>query len=494
MKAKPNSSDKNYTKYSVIVIVIFSIIVLSLTLVYHISGDGCWHVSSAKFIARNFRIPLNEPLGRNEPFWSPPLYHIITAVVFYIFSFNENAADFAVKFVSPIFGILSLIFSFLIIKKIKDKKIAFYSVLFLAFVPIFLDYSIFSYVESTLVFFAVLGVYFMINDKIILSSISAGLAILSKYNGVFILPLLLFILYKKNNNEFHKKSAIMIFISMAISSVWFLRNFAQLGNPIWPFLNFVFNGIPSNSFSGFSLSRLIDPNAIVVTYLGLFGVPDGNYRAFSFVSIPYFSLMLAIWAIGTLIFITPLLIGIFRKNNRNNSVFNVWVLSYLILFFIYVLNVGWSVTRMMLPAFTAIAFFWAEGIEKILSKRATRKIFPIILILVCIGFIAVESVKIVIASNSWNFYKEDFAWVKSNTDRNAIFVAQGQCVPYNIDRTSLYATKDNLKIADYIWINQNFNLDRISILDNEKMQIAMSNNPKLVYSNEKTGTKMYSLK
>ncbi|MEK6883655.1 MAG: glycosyltransferase family 39 protein, partial [Nanoarchaeota archaeon] len=149
-----------YTKYSIFIIVLFSIIVLFLATIYHVSGDGCWHLSAGKFIADNGKIPLNEPLGREEPFWSPPLYHILISI-FYLFNDNTN---FAIKFISPVFGILSLIFSFLIIKKIYNSRTAFYSIIFLAFVPIFIDYSILSYIESMLVFFVILSVYFILKD------------------------------------------------------------------------------------------------------------------------------------------------------------------------------------------------------------------------------------------------------------------------------------------------------------------------------------------
>src|SRR3989344_2478681 len=79
-----------------------------------------------------------------------------------------------IKFISPIFGILSLIVSFLLVKKLYSSKIAFYSTIFLAFVPIFIDYSVLSYVESMLTFFVVLSVYFLVKDRIWLSGIAAG--------------------------------------------------------------------------------------------------------------------------------------------------------------------------------------------------------------------------------------------------------------------------------------------------------------------------------
>ena len=96
---KLKNQDK-YTKYSICIIILFSIIALTLTSIYHVSGDGCWHLSAGKYIADNRKIPLNEPLGREEPFWSPPLYHILAAAVYFIFnSFSHDTANFSVKFI-----------------------------------------------------------------------------------------------------------------------------------------------------------------------------------------------------------------------------------------------------------------------------------------------------------------------------------------------------------------------------------------------------------
>ena len=495
---KFQNSDK-YTKSSIIIIILFSLIVLSLASVYHVSGDGCWHIPVGKFIANNHKFPLFEPLGRDEPFWSPPLYHILVAAVYYIFNlFNHEIANFSVKFISPIFGILSLIFSFLVIKKTTNSKIAFYSTIFLAFIPIFIDYSVLSYVESMLVFFVVLSIYFLINDKIIFAGIAAGLSILTKYNGVFILPVLICILYKKFNNRkklFYKKLIILIFISLLIPSPWFIRNWILLGNPIWPFLNFVFSGYQVKSYSALNLNNLVDYNLPSFTYFGIFGVPDGNYNLLSILNIKYLNIILPVWLFGTFLFLIPLFIGFFRKKKDykgNKSVLSIWVLTYLILFFLYAANVGFGVSRIILPALPALAVFWAFGFEKLSSNENLEKIFKILIVLIAIGFILASFAKTFFAANEWNFYQKDFYWVKSNTNPDSVFIANGQCVPYNIERASVYYGEDNLKKADYIWTNQNFWLDRRSILDESSLNSIKSKN-EIAYSNKETGTTIYKI-
>ena len=505
---------EKYARYSILIILIFSIIVLSLTSMHHVSGDGCWYIPVGKFIANNQKIPLFEPLGRDEPFWSPPLYHVFVAAVYYIFSYVDiEAANFAVKFVSPIFGILSLIFSFLVIKKLFSLKIAFYSTVFLAFVPIFIDYSILSYAESTLTFFVILSIYFLIDDKIVLSGIAAGLSILAKYNGFFIVPILLYFLYKKNSdkNLFYKNAFIILSLSFLIASPWLIRNWLLLGNPIWPFLNFIFDGVvcehasklacnfQSKSYADINFANLVHPNMFIFTYLGIFGVPDGNYNAFLFFDIPYLGFLSAIWLIGTFIFITPLVIGFFNISNINrkikwkSGIFILWVFSYVLLFFIYVINVGFSVSRMMLPAFPAFAVFWAFGYEKITNKVKLKKIASLLTVLIIIGFVFTAVIKIWLAANAWDQYQKDFEWVKSNTNKNAVFIAEGQCVPYNAERTSLYVNDENFNKADYIWVNQNFKLDRRSILDKNRLKSVQSKGYKIVYSNINTGTIVYAV-
>lgn len=488
-----NGAEK-YTKYSILIIILFSLVVLSLASIYHVSGDGCWHIPVGKFIANNQKIPLFEPLGRDEPFWNPPLYHLIVALVYYIFShFSHSAANFAVKFISPAFGILSLVFSFLIIKKLINSKIAFYSTLFLAFIPIFIDYSILSYVESTVTFFAVLSVYFLVNGRFVLAGVSAGLAMLTKYNGAFILPVLIYILYKKFDRKVFLKNALIIAVlPLLVALPWFIRNWLLLGNPVWPFLNFIFGGLHAKSYAALDLGRLVHYNLLLTAYFGIFGVPDGNYSLFSFLDIPYFGFLLAAWLVGTIIFISPLLSGFFtERRNDEKGIFAVWVASYLALFSVYVANVGWAVSRMMLPAFPALAVFWAFGVDKLHNKNA--KMFMVLLAAVAAGFVFAGYVKFSAASAQWGVYKGDFNWVKENTDENAVFIANGQCVPYNIERKSFYASEENARGADYIWVNQDFALDRVSALDENTLRSIRSKNYRIAYYNRETGTTIYKI-
>jgi len=487
---KFKTTDK-YTKLSAIVIILFSLIALALASIYHVSGDACWHVSASRFMSEEKKIPLNEGLGRDEPFWAPPLFHIASA---FVYSISGNFAGTMIKFLSPVFAILTLIFTFLIAKNLFSTKLAFYTLLFLAFVPLFMDYSIFSYVESMLTFFVVLSVYFAITKRIVLASIAVGLGILTKYNALFIVPLLIYIIYKNSKNKKIpvKDISIIALLPLLIASPWLIRNWILLGNPIWPFLNFIFHGMSGASYTGFYPSRLFDLNLIIATYLGLFGVPNGDIRTFFFFNIPHINLLITVWLIGTLIFILPLIYIFYIKKIKNKVLLSLWIISYALLFLLYISNVGFSVTRIIIPLIPALAIIWAHGFNKMLSYKH-RNIILVVFALAISGFVFAEFTKITLAANEWNFYNEDFEWIKANTQKNTLFMASGQCIPYNINRQTISPSNENLEKAGYVFVNQNFKLDARVIIDS-KLLSEVKDKSSLVYSSSKTGTQIYRIK
>jgi len=489
-----NKNDK-YSRYSLYAIIIFSLIVLSLTAVYHVSGDGCWHMQAAKFMADNRKLPLFEPIGRNEPFWSPPFYHLIAAAVFSIFS--ENAAYFLSKFLSPLFGIGSLIVLFLLVKKLYSPKIAFYSVIFLASIPIFMDYGILSYVEAMLVFFVILSVYLCITEKLWLCGIAAGLASFTKYNGLFIIPVLVYIRFRKSKmtKKFLIESAKIIVPVIIAAGPWLIRNWIYLGNPVWPFMNSVFSGYSAPSYEGtgvttsFNIGNLFHPNALIYAYLGFFGVPDGNYKLLNFFNLPYMGILIPIWLICTMIFILPVFFGI-GKGKTKNGFLSVWIASYFVLLVLYVANASWSVSRIILPAVPVLAVLWAVGFDRIQKKT---NVSWVVAALIIAGFVFTIFLKVTMAANSWDFYRDDFSWVIKNIPKDAVFIANGQCIPYNIRKTSMQISQNSIETADYLWMNQKFALDKRSIYNEQEMELLNQKNLNLAYRNDKTGTFVYSI-
>ena len=489
-----------YAKLSIALIIIVAVIRIVFALTHSVSGDACWHLSASRFMADNNEIPSFEGLGRLQAFWPPPIFHIIGALFFKISNLMSlDIANLSLKLISPIFGTLTVIIAFLLIRKVFDEKTAFYSMIFLNFIPVFLDYSILAYVGSTTAFFSILSVYLMLNKRYILSSTSLGLAILTKCTAIFMFPMILYLAYKSypNKKESLRKLSVIVFLPLLISSVWFIRNFILLGNPFWPFLNGIFKGTSLGiTFNTFSFSKIFSLDAYTKLYLEFFGVPNGDISVLSAFSFPFLNYLLIIWLIGTLIFLYPFIKGLYLKKPKNNEAgyflksIHILFLSYIFMLFIYITNTGWSSARLLMPVLPFIAIVWANGT----SSFKLRKAYIILAVLIGTGFIMAEGIKLTTAANEWSIYKQDFEWVKDNTKNNDLFYGNGQCLSYNIDRLVInHKAQIDFNDVDYIWVNNKW---RIDFHTNEDSLNRIKDNNILIkeYSNEDTGTVIYKVK
>jgi len=490
----------SYYKLGIAVIIIAAVLRLAFALTHTVSGDACWHLSAARFIAEENKMPLYEGIGRLQPFWAPPLFHLIAAFLYKLFiPISVDFADLAMKLVSPVFGTFSVIILFLIARDLFDEKIAFYSMLFVNFIPVFMDYSIFSFIESTVTFFSILSVYFMLKNMYIISSVSLGLAMLSKYNAVFVLPMLLFLAYRlgKNKKEKMGRLALVAFLPLLVSSVWFIRNWILLKNPVWPFLNGIFNGVNiGTTFNTMDLGHLFSLSTYFEVYLELFGVPGGDLGTLSFAAIPGVNYLIFIWLIGTLIFIYPLIGGFFSVQTEGRATKDffrgiyILLISFLLMFVLYVVSLGWFNPRLLLPIIPFMAIIWALGLNSI----KIQKVYLIAVILVSFGFIGAQAVKLSVASNEWGKYDADFQWVKDNTKEDSLFFGNGQCLSYNINRLVIDQKADiDLKEADYVWVNNAWKID-FTRSKKELDKIDDSNILEVAYNNENTGTVVYKVR
>jgi hypothetical protein len=294
-----------------------------------------------------------------------------------------------------------------------------------------------------------------------------------------------------------KNVAIVSIIPIAIGSIWFIRNWIYLGNPVWPFMNSIFHGIEVKTFvesgvGAVNLLKVFSIDAITSIYLGIFGVPNGNIGTLNFLEIPYLNLFFNLWFLGTIIFSVPLFMGVASKNLNYKGLLFVWIGSYLILILLYIVNASWSVSRFMLPAFPAIAMIWAHGLEKIKFK-SSRNIFRIILILIIVGFTSTSILKISLAANLWDSYSNDFEWIRQNTNKNDIFLSGSQCISYYIARQTVKPEIENLESANYAFVNQDFKVDRLCMLNNEMLS-EIKTKGKIIYRNEETKTEAYKFR
>ncbi|BCX14494.1 MAG: hypothetical protein KatS3mg088_177 [Patescibacteria group bacterium] len=120
--------------------------------------------------------------------WShPPLAKIGMQIGMIIF--GENS--FGWRFPAALLGTLSVLLVYLIGKEVfKDEIAALFSALFFSLDGLFLVLSRIGMNDSYLLFFSLLTIYLFLKDKILLSSLSFGLALSSKWSAVWVVPIL----------------------------------------------------------------------------------------------------------------------------------------------------------------------------------------------------------------------------------------------------------------------------------------------------------------
>lgn len=404
-------------------------------------GDPCYHLSAARFIGRNLQIPLFEPLGR-EIFAHEPLFHLIAAP-FYIAFEQFRMGDFGMHLVSPIFGSLSLVFSYLISRKLFNRRIALYALIFTAFIPLHTYHSTTAHIDMAAAFFVVLSVYLAINGSFYGSSAAFGLSVLGRINSIFLAPFHAFTIIKRNRKQgikIIKRLAVFFLIAFLILLPWYARNYALLHNPVWPFLNSFFGGYYStgHDMKPDKIGHMLDfKDAYLEVFLALFGVPDGKYDSLFL----FDSLILKIFAAGFIAFaffsLIPVLFWLFHKPFREKNVSAVlWIaLPFIFFLYFYQINYANTSTRYILGAIPFIGILWALGIDRI-SRIASPRIIGIFLVSFIVVFSASEAVKTGFITMKWNSMDGDIEWVQKNTPKDALIIAPGQCLGYRLDRNA----------------------------------------------------------
>lgn len=162
--------------------------------------------------------------------YKPPLYIYATVPVVAILGLSE----FAIRFPSAIFGVLTVLVTYFLAKKLfDDEKIALISAFFLAISPWHLQFSRGAFEANLGLFFSVLGIYAFIKfatEKSYFIFLSAGsfLAALYTFNGQrLFVPAVLFILAIQFHKQLVKNLKLVVLTSL-LSLILF-----------WPLIKFV---------------------------------------------------------------------------------------------------------------------------------------------------------------------------------------------------------------------------------------------------------------
>jgi len=193
-----------------------------------VTGDATFHYNIAKYIADTYTIPSFEYVTGPNPFWWPPLFHILTALVYKITG---------ILTLTPLlFGVAGLIAFSVFARKFYPKQAETATVI-LAFLPFHVYYSSIGYFETLMFLLAVAAFHFYFSYlktasrrdfayAILMSALSAS----THYHGF--IPLIAIGLHMLVKSD--KKAVTFIVLGLLLSSPWYVRNYVVFGNPIWP--------------------------------------------------------------------------------------------------------------------------------------------------------------------------------------------------------------------------------------------------------------------
>jgi hypothetical protein len=239
--------------------------------------------------------------------------------------------------------------------------------------------------------------------------------------------------------------------------------------------------------AGFSVFNLFQASHFIQGYLAFFGVPLGNYKLLIEYVLPLNPLLLVGWLLATILFIIPLFLGVFLLRTKKPAMLlYIWIFGNIVGLAIYIINIGDAYSRLLMPMFPALAMLWAIGFDRLVSAKNTKRIAILLFLAVVAVFITAGFTKIVIASDAWDRYEVDFAWIRENTPKDSFIYYNGQCLSPNVDRLADFELD---KPEAFLWINPNFPLETVSEVNTTIL--SEFTNYTLVYHNDDTGTEIY---
>ncbi len=286
-----------------------------------------------------------------------PIYNSIIALIWY---FTGTEIVFA-RLVNVFASLVSTFFLYLIVKKISGTKTGLFAALFFAFIPFNTFYST-SILPGPFMVTATLGFYyffirFLENSNkfyLLVSILSANVAILSWPISLFFLLPIMWLIYEKFNKYFYKEKLIQLFafsiiLPFAVWRIWML-NFPE-GIPGLGFLlnegDIRFKG----AFFIWIISERLGGLILGTTGFALFAL--GFVRKIKKVEIFYYAMLAS-----SLLYIT-----VFASGNVRHDYYQV-------------------------PIVPTLAIFMALGASLLTNSKIVNKIvgYPLVFLLVIFSF------------------------------------------------------------------------------------------------------------
>lgn len=345
---------------------------LLLAVVYPTSGDACGHELIVKSLIWNGG-PISTLSG--DPLWTPYLYHGVVAFFTYPF-WVLGIFDLGILLPNLILGTLSVYILYGLVKNItQEENLSLGAAAVVALAPLHIFYSSVFYIDVPLFFFVLISLYFAQQNRSALAGIFGGIAVLVKFNGLIVLPLVgLLLLFHKQRFKFHwwKNAAIFVIFTLTIGA---LGN--QLHKKITDATPLSW-GDGSGVFGRDTLEFgfLTDPQIMQQQFFSFFAVPQGNFWE-SLERLPIseeFRLLLGIsWIAAIILLLYPLKFVLFsRWQSRKFYMLFSWCAAILLAHIVGIALLG-PVTsaRYSMVILIPVSILYAQGY--LLIKNSWKK-------------------------------------------------------------------------------------------------------------------------
>ena len=260
-------NNKIITSLLYIVISVFVIIELFLNLTPPVSRDALIH---------HLAIPKLWLMhgGFYEMPWASFSYYPMNIDLLYLIPlYFKN--DIVPKFIHFAFGFGTGLLVYQYLGKRFGRNWGLLGFLIFFSTPVVVRLSTTAYVDLGMVFFSTASILAWIKWRdenykdlkwFILSAVCMGLAAGSKYNALiawFFLNLMVVYYYSRDTKKELKSvkyGVVFFLVTLLIVSPWFIKNYIQTGNPIYPLLNHLFNFLGHTGEAGGAVAATADSN------------------------------------------------------------------------------------------------------------------------------------------------------------------------------------------------------------------------------------------
>ncbi|MBS3078722.1 glycosyltransferase family 39 protein [Candidatus Pacearchaeota archaeon] len=272
----------------------------------------------------------------NIGFRAPLLPYFLS--IFYFFRI-----DFLIDFLIPLIGALSVVLIYLIGKKLFDYKTGLYAALLFCFVPLHVFYSakiltdvFFTFLVLIMVFFFWKGFEENRNKYKVLFGLFFGSCILSRYNGLWFIPIFGLYLFIRNRfNVFKDKYFWISFLMfILVLSPLLIYSFITYGNIFGAFIH----GIPASSYWG--------------------GLQNWSF---------FFENWFDMFSMAGLVFVVGLFYIFYKKEYTKKEVY--FLLIYFVLFLFLAMIMPHKEDRIILPIVPVICLILGLFLSKIKKYR-----------------------------------------------------------------------------------------------------------------------------